>query len=206
VAQLPHLLYFWSVAKHGSIVRASEELHLAHPTISGQIHRLEEVLAEKLFARRGRNLALTEAGRGAFRYADEIFSLGRQFVDTLKARASGKPLRLVVGVAPGVGAVANGSGFATASFQNSSSPFGPPSPHLKAMELSSRRPPSPTVSDPVITDDERVDQAGLGSFPASDPPPWTSGREWRPRQDLRALADPDGGGARERARRRRHID
>jgi len=93
------LLYFWVVAKEGSIVRASEELHLAHPTISGQIHRLEEVLGEKLFARRGRHLALTEAGHLAFRYADEIFSLGREFVDTLKGRASGRPLRLVVGVA-----------------------------------------------------------------------------------------------------------
>ena len=94
-----HLLYFWMVAKEGSIVRASEELHLAHPTISGQIHRLEEVLGEKLFTRRGRQLVLTEAGRIAFRYADEIFSLGREFVDTLKGRASGRPLRLVVGVA-----------------------------------------------------------------------------------------------------------
>jgi LysR family transcriptional regulator, transcriptional activator of nhaA len=94
-----HLLYFWMVAKEGSIVRASEELRLAHPTISGQIHTLEEVLGEKLLARRGRNLVLTEAGRIAFRYADEIFSLGREFVDTLKGRASGRPLRLVVGVA-----------------------------------------------------------------------------------------------------------
>ncbi|WP_438007439.1 transcriptional activator NhaR [Sorangium sp. So ce321] len=94
-----HLLYFWVVAKEGSIVRASAELHLAHPTISGQIHRLEEVLGEKLFTRRGRNLVLTEAGHIAFRYADEIFSLGREFVDTLKGRASGRPLRLVVGVA-----------------------------------------------------------------------------------------------------------
>ena len=94
-----HLQYFWVVAREGSIVRASEELHLAHPTISGQIHKLEEVLGEKLFARRGRNLVLTEAGRVAFRYADEIFSLGREFVDTLKGRASGHPLRLVVGIA-----------------------------------------------------------------------------------------------------------
>jgi LysR family transcriptional activator of nhaA len=94
-----HLLYFWVVAKEGSIVRAGEELRLAHPTISGQIHRLEENLGEKLFVRRGRQLVLTEAGRVAFRYADEIFSLGREFVDTLKGRASGKPLRLVVGVA-----------------------------------------------------------------------------------------------------------
>ena len=97
-----HLLYFWTVAKQGSIVRASEELRLAHPTISGQIHRLEDVLGEKLFTRRGRNLALTESGRVAFRYADEIFSLGREFVDTLKGRASGKPLRLVVGTADNI--------------------------------------------------------------------------------------------------------
>ena len=63
-----HLLYFWVVAKEGSITRASHELRLAHPTISGQIHRLEEVLGEKLFARRGRNLVLTDTGRVAFRY------------------------------------------------------------------------------------------------------------------------------------------
>src|SRR5436190_15099705 len=94
-----HLLYFWVVAKEGSIVRASKELRLAHPTISGQIHRLEEVLGEKLFVRGGRQLVLTEAGRVAFRYADEIFSLGREFVETLRGRSSGKPMRLVVGVA-----------------------------------------------------------------------------------------------------------
>src|ERR1700687_2345654 len=93
-----HLLYFWVVAKGGSIVRASKELRLAHPTISGQIHRLEEVLGEKLFTRKGRNLVLTDSGRIAFRYADEIFSLGREFVDTVKGRTSGQQMRLVVGV------------------------------------------------------------------------------------------------------------
>ena len=60
-----HLQYFWVVAKEGSIVRSSEELRLAHPTISGQIHRLEDVLGEKLFARQGRNLVLTDVGRVA---------------------------------------------------------------------------------------------------------------------------------------------
>lgn len=93
-----HLLYFWVVAKEGSIVRASAELRLAHPTISGQIHRLEEVLGEKLFTRKGRSLVLTDAGRVAFRYADEIFALGREFLDTLKGRPGGQQLRLVVGV------------------------------------------------------------------------------------------------------------
>jgi LysR family transcriptional activator of nhaA len=93
-----HLLYFWVVARQGSIVQASEELRLAHPTISGQIHRLEEALGEKLFSRRGRKLVLTDAGRVAFRYADEIFSVGREFMEAIKGRASGQQMRLVVGV------------------------------------------------------------------------------------------------------------
>src|SRR5205814_6768626 len=92
-----HLLYFWAVAKEGSIARASEELRLAHPTISGQIHRLEDVLGEKLFERKGRDLVLTDAGRVAYRYANEIFSLGREFMDSVKGRAGGRPRRLAVG-------------------------------------------------------------------------------------------------------------
>jgi LysR family transcriptional activator of nhaA len=94
-----HLYYFWVVARQGSIVRASAELRLAHPTVSGQIHRLEDVLGEKLFARRGRHLVLTEAGRVAFRYAEDIFSLGHEFLETIRGRSSGRPMRLVVGVA-----------------------------------------------------------------------------------------------------------
>jgi len=93
-----HFLYFWVVAKEGSIVRASEKLRLAHPTISGQIHRLEGVLGEKLFTRKGRNLVLTETGRVALRYADQIFSLGLEFLDTVKGRASEHQMHLVVGV------------------------------------------------------------------------------------------------------------
>lgn len=94
-----HLLYFWVVAREGSIARACEQLRLAQPTISGQIRALENSLNEKLFARSGRNLVLTEVGRVVFRYAEEIFSLGRELTDTLKGRPSGRPPRLLVGVA-----------------------------------------------------------------------------------------------------------
>jgi len=93
-----HLLYFWAVARYGSVVRAAAELRLAQPTISGQVRRLEEVLGEKLFDRVGRNLVLTDAGRTVFRYADEIFSLGQDLMSTLKGRPSTRPLRLTVGV------------------------------------------------------------------------------------------------------------
>ena len=94
-----HFLYFWVVATEGTIVKAGEKLRLAHPTISGQIHRLEESLGTKLFKRRGRRLELTEAGQVAFRYAEEIFTLGREFVDTIQGHASKKALRVLVGVA-----------------------------------------------------------------------------------------------------------
>ena len=94
-----HLLYFRTVAKEGSITRASKVLLLAQPTISGQIRALEETLGEKLFARQGRNLVLTEFGRVVYRYADEIFSLGQEMSDVLKGRPTGRPQRLLVGVA-----------------------------------------------------------------------------------------------------------
>jgi LysR family transcriptional activator of nhaA len=97
-----HLLYFWTVAREGSLVAAGKALRLSHPTLSAQIHALEEQLGEKLFVRVGRRLALTEIGQVAYRYADEIFSLGREMLDTIKDRASGQPLRLDVGVADAV--------------------------------------------------------------------------------------------------------
>jgi LysR family transcriptional activator of nhaA len=94
-----HLLYFWTVAKEGSITQASKELRLAQPTISGQIRALEESLDEKLFVRSGRNLVLTEVGRVVYGYADDIFSLGRELQDTLRGRPTGRPARLTVGIA-----------------------------------------------------------------------------------------------------------
>lgn len=93
-----HLYYFWVVAKHGSIARAVEELRLAQPTISGQLKLLEDTLGEKLFTRAGRGLALTEVGQLTYRYADEIFSLGREFQDVLKGRPAGRPVPFRVGV------------------------------------------------------------------------------------------------------------
>lgn len=93
-----HLLYFWTVAREGSIVRAAAQLHLAEPTISAQIAKLERALGAKLFQRSGRNLQLTETGRLVQRYADEIFSLGRELSDAVRGRPTGQPLRLLVGV------------------------------------------------------------------------------------------------------------
>lgn len=94
-----HLLYFWVVAKEGGLVPAGKVLNLSHPTLSAQIHALEDRLGEKLFEKVGRKLSLTEMGRVVYRYADEIFTLGRELVDTVQGRSVGKPLRLGVGIA-----------------------------------------------------------------------------------------------------------
>lgn len=94
-----HLFYFWTVAREGSIARASESLLLAPPTICAQVRALERSLGVKLFTRSGRGLALTDAGRTAFRYADDMFTTGRDLLEALEGRPTGRPLRLVVGVA-----------------------------------------------------------------------------------------------------------
>ena len=94
-----HLLYFWTAARLGSITKAAEELLLGPATISAQVRRLEESLGEKLFQKSGRRLVLTEMGHVAYRYAEEIFALGREFTDTMKGRPTGHPLRLRIGVA-----------------------------------------------------------------------------------------------------------
>ena len=93
-----HLRYFWTVARLGSITRATEELHLTQPGISTQLRTLERSLGEQLFSRSGRTLTLTETGRMVFRYADEIFTTGRELQETLAGRPAGRPSRLTVGV------------------------------------------------------------------------------------------------------------
>ena len=93
-----HLLYFWTVVREGSISQACKQLRLSQPTISAQLHTLEDQLGEKLFQRSGRKLELTEIGRVVYGYADEIFTLGRELTDTLKGRPNGRPIRFTVGI------------------------------------------------------------------------------------------------------------
>ena len=93
-----HLLYFWTVAREGSVTRACELLHLTQPAVSAQIRTLERSLGVQLFERRGRNLVLTDTGRLVFRYADEIFTTGRELQETLAGQLPGRPTRFTVGV------------------------------------------------------------------------------------------------------------
>ncbi|HEY9171759.1 MAG TPA: LysR family transcriptional regulator [Verrucomicrobiae bacterium] len=94
-----HLRYFWTAAKEGSVKQAAAKLHVSQPSVSEQIRELEDALGEKLFRREGRGLALTDAGRIAYGYADDIFALGQELVNAVKQRPTAKALSLHVGVA-----------------------------------------------------------------------------------------------------------
>jgi len=79
-----HLLYFWAVAKEGHLTRAAAHLRVSQSALSTQIRHLEARLGQPLFHRQGRQLALTEAGRIALEYAEQIVGAGQELVATLR--------------------------------------------------------------------------------------------------------------------------
>lgn len=97
-----HLRSFWATAREGSIAAACEMLGLSQPTISRQVGELEDTLGVALFRRVGRGLTLTDQGRHAFVYAEEILSLGNELVDAVHSGGGPKSLRFAVGVSDAV--------------------------------------------------------------------------------------------------------
>jgi LysR family transcriptional regulator, transcriptional activator of nhaA len=94
--------YFWAVAKAGSIVRASKQLHLTPQTLSGQIGILEESLGVTLFRRVGRGIELTETGQLALTYAEDIFQTGNALEETLRAGTRERHRLFKVGISDAV--------------------------------------------------------------------------------------------------------
>jgi len=94
-----HLYYFWHVAREGSVAAASRQLHVGRPAISMQLKSLEKFVGSPLFHRRGRYLELTKTGETVLTYADDIFATGRELVDVLRGRPTGRPQRFRIGIA-----------------------------------------------------------------------------------------------------------
>ena len=97
-----HLHYFWAVVRAGGVTRAAEKLHLTPQTLSGQLKQLEDSVGVALFTPVGKRLELTEAGRVAYSYADEMFSLAAELGEALKALPAGRAQSFRVGVADAV--------------------------------------------------------------------------------------------------------
>jgi len=97
-----HLYYFWVVAKEGSITGAAARLGMAVQTVSTQVRELERSLGHALLKPAGRGLALTEAGIATMRQADNIFHLGEQLPDVIRAAVAAPGIRLAVGISDGL--------------------------------------------------------------------------------------------------------
>lgn len=79
-----HLFYFRAIAKEGGIAKAAEKLRLGQPTLSTQLKQLEDALGRPLFERKNRSLVLTEAGKIALDYAENIFRAGDELLQVLE--------------------------------------------------------------------------------------------------------------------------
>ena len=73
--ELRVLRYFLTIAREGSITNAANVLHVTQPTLSRQIHELEEELGQRLFVRGSRNMRLTAEGMILRKRAEEIISM-----------------------------------------------------------------------------------------------------------------------------------
>ncbi len=102
---LQQLTYFLATAEHGSFSRAARELYLAQPSLSEQVRSLEAELGVELFARVGRGVVLTEAGR-AFRPEAE-----RVLAALAGAREAVAEVRELTGGTLSIGMFGTASGF-----------------------------------------------------------------------------------------------
>ncbi|MEK2646466.1 LysR family transcriptional regulator [Bdellovibrio sp. BCCA] len=92
-----HLHYFYTIAKEGSIAKAAEKLKIGQPTLSTQLKQLEESLGKNLFERRKQRLHLSEAGKVAYQYADQVFQLGSEMVEVLQDRLQNNRVHVQIG-------------------------------------------------------------------------------------------------------------
>lgn len=100
--EVHQLRYFVAVAEEGSFSHAAEREHVSQPSLSQQIHKLEEELNQQLFDRLPRSVVLTEAGRCLLDYARKILTGiadARQAVAALEHEVAGK---LSVGAIPSI--------------------------------------------------------------------------------------------------------
>lgn len=97
-----HLLYFYTIATEKSVTAAAARLRIGQPALSAQLKALEKNLGHPLFERRNRKLILTEMGKIVFDYADEIFRLGKEMIETISDRPGARKIHLSIGALDGV--------------------------------------------------------------------------------------------------------
>ncbi len=97
-----HLLYFKTIAEHGSVSRAASLLRLGQPTLSAQLKQFEDTMGVQLFHRDGKRLVLSEQGKVALEYAKDIFSKGGELYQVLQSSTVAKKTVFRVGSIDGI--------------------------------------------------------------------------------------------------------
>lgn len=82
---LQQLTYFLTAVRHGSFSAAAEALHIAQPSLSEQIRRLERSLGVVLFTRTNRQLQPSEAGRLLIPHAEQMLADMREMTEAIRA-------------------------------------------------------------------------------------------------------------------------
>lgn len=93
--------YFMEAARELNITRAAENLHIAQPPLSRQIHQLEEELGVELFERKKKKLQLTEVGQLLLHRGDQIVTLVEKTEDEIRAFGKGVTGTLYLGTVEG---------------------------------------------------------------------------------------------------------
>lgn len=94
---LRQLQVFESVARHLSLSRAAEELHLSQPGVSMQLKKLSEAVSHPLLEQSGKRIRLTDQGQELVTMAREILGSMKRYELSLVARQglTGGSLRIV---------------------------------------------------------------------------------------------------------------
>src|SRR6476661_10529697 len=95
--ELRHLRYFVAVAEELNFTRAAEKLHLAQPSLTRQIHNLEEELGVRLLNRTKSHVALTEEGRSFLADARRVLALAEESVLSVQRLSRGETGQLNIG-------------------------------------------------------------------------------------------------------------
>lgn len=98
--ELHQLRYFCAVARVGNFTRAAEEQHVAQPSLSQQIHKLEDELGAKLFDRFPRFAQLTDFGKAFLPKAGEILRQVGQARTEIQEMAQAEVGTVIVGAIP----------------------------------------------------------------------------------------------------------
>jgi DNA-binding transcriptional LysR family regulator len=95
--ELRHLRYFVAVAEELNFTRAAQKLHLAQPSLTRQIHNLEEELGVRLLDRGRNQVSLTEEGRSFLVDARRLVALSLESVKAVQRFSRGESGQLNLG-------------------------------------------------------------------------------------------------------------